>query len=155
MMANTFDLIQTIMFQYNVQHDCWQAKCVASGKQAVIQEHVQSEVSESSCFIKHKPLDRFLINTHAFTKHTWFVLLSLEIWPFLLSIQKTMLHIMCLLLPSYGRFNVGSDRMPLRRKRPLQISGKLQRLKAMRLGWLEGRGDKEMPLQKRTLAVSL
>src|SRR5271156_2729000 len=54
------------MFQYNVQHDCRQAKCVASGKQAVIQERVQSEVSEPNVFIKHKPLDRFLINTHAF-----------------------------------------------------------------------------------------
>ena len=54
------------MFQYNVQHDCRQAKCVASGRRAIIQEHVQSEVSEPNCFIEHKPLDRFLINTHAF-----------------------------------------------------------------------------------------
>jgi hypothetical protein len=66
MTANTFDLIQTIMFQYNVQHDCQQAKCVASGKQAIIQERVQGEVSKPRCFIKHKPLDCFLINTHAF-----------------------------------------------------------------------------------------
>jgi len=52
------------MFQYNVQHDCRQAKCTASGKRAVIQERVQTELSES--VIEHKPLDRFLINTHAF-----------------------------------------------------------------------------------------
>ena len=54
------------MFQYNVQHDCRQAKCVTSGKRAIIQERVQSEVSKPNCFIEHKPLDRFLINTHAF-----------------------------------------------------------------------------------------
>ena len=54
------------MFQYNVQHDCWQAKCVASGKQAIIQEHVQSKVGKPNCFIEHKPLALFLINTHAF-----------------------------------------------------------------------------------------
>jgi len=52
------------MFQYNVQHDCRQAKCVASGKRAVAQEHEVS--SEPNSFIEHKPLDRFLINTHAF-----------------------------------------------------------------------------------------
>ena len=54
------------MFHYNVQHNRRQAKCVASGKRAIIQEHVQSEVSEPNCFIEHKPLDCFLINTHAF-----------------------------------------------------------------------------------------
>ena len=54
------------MFQYNVQHNCQQAECVASGKQAIIQECVQSEVNKPNCFIKHKPLDCFLINTHAF-----------------------------------------------------------------------------------------
>jgi hypothetical protein len=57
---------QTIMFQYNVQHDCRQAKCVGSGKRAVVQERVQTELSEPNSFIEHNPLDRFLINTHAF-----------------------------------------------------------------------------------------
>jgi hypothetical protein len=54
------------MFQYNVQHDCRQAKCLASGKRAVVQERVQTELSEPNSFIEHNPLDRFLINTHAF-----------------------------------------------------------------------------------------
>ncbi|KAF8801056.1 hypothetical protein BYT27DRAFT_7116023, partial [Phlegmacium glaucopus] len=48
------------------QHDCRQVKCVASSKQAIIQERVQSEVSEPNSFIEHKPLDCSLINTHAF-----------------------------------------------------------------------------------------
>ena len=54
------------MFLYNVQHDCRQAKCTASGKRAVIQERVQTELGETESVIEHKPLDRFLINTHAF-----------------------------------------------------------------------------------------
>jgi len=54
------------MFQYNVQHDCRQARCVASGKRAAVQERVQTELSEPDSFIEHTPLDRFLINTHAF-----------------------------------------------------------------------------------------
>src|SRR5437016_1933428 len=54
------------MFQYNVQHDCRQAQCVASGKRAIVWERVQTEVSEPDSFIEHNPLDRFLINTHAF-----------------------------------------------------------------------------------------
>ncbi|KAF8812911.1 hypothetical protein BYT27DRAFT_7085840, partial [Phlegmacium glaucopus] len=48
------------------QHDCQQVKCVASGKRAIIQERVQSEVSKPNSFIEHKPLDRSLINTHTF-----------------------------------------------------------------------------------------
>ena len=51
------------MFQYNVQHDCRQAKCIASGKRAVMQER---ELSKTESVIEHKPLDLFLINTHAF-----------------------------------------------------------------------------------------
>lgn len=52
------------MFQYNVQHNCREAQCAASGQRAILQEQVQTELSES--FIEHKPLDRFLINMHAF-----------------------------------------------------------------------------------------
>lgn len=37
---------------------------MASGKRAVVQEHVESGVMET--YIEHKPLDVFLINTHAF-----------------------------------------------------------------------------------------
>jgi hypothetical protein len=54
------------MFQYNVQHDCRLAKCIASGKRAVMQERVQTELSKTESVIEHKPLDVFLINTHAF-----------------------------------------------------------------------------------------
>jgi hypothetical protein len=52
------------MFQYNVQHDCRNARCVASGKRAVVQERVQTELTES--LIEHKPVGIFLVNTHAF-----------------------------------------------------------------------------------------
>lgn len=52
------------MFAYNVQHDCREAKCKASGRRGVVQEYIQSGLKES--FIEHKPLDRFLINTHSF-----------------------------------------------------------------------------------------
>lgn len=55
---------KTVMFQYNVQHDCRMAHCVASGKRPVIQERIQTELTEPS--IEHKPHDIFLINLHAF-----------------------------------------------------------------------------------------
>jgi hypothetical protein len=55
---------KAILFEYNVQHDCHQAGCAASGKWAVLQEHVESGITEM--FIEHKPSDIFLINTHAF-----------------------------------------------------------------------------------------
>ncbi|KIJ99114.1 hypothetical protein K443DRAFT_102717, partial [Laccaria amethystina LaAM-08-1] len=53
-----------ILFEYNIQHDCCQAGCIASGKQAVLQECVESGITETS--VKHKPLNIFLINTHSF-----------------------------------------------------------------------------------------
>lgn len=52
------------MFQYNVQHDCRTVHCVASGKRPLVQERIQTELTESS--IEHKPIDTFLINIHAF-----------------------------------------------------------------------------------------
>ncbi|KAF8951656.1 hypothetical protein BDZ97DRAFT_1683873 [Flammula alnicola] len=62
----TYIVIPTIdiEFLYNVQHDCVLAKCTASGKQALMQERVESGVFDA--FIEHKPIDRFVINTHAF-----------------------------------------------------------------------------------------
>jgi hypothetical protein len=55
---------QGIDFLYNVQHDCPLAKCTASGKQALMQERVESGLFKT--FIEHKPVERFVINTHAF-----------------------------------------------------------------------------------------
>ena len=54
------------MLQYNVQHNCQQAWCIASGKWAAVQEHVQTQLSEPDSFIERAPLDHFLINTHTF-----------------------------------------------------------------------------------------
>ncbi|KAF8801376.1 hypothetical protein BYT27DRAFT_7198307 [Phlegmacium glaucopus] len=54
----------TILFSYNVQHDCRLAKCTASGNRGVMQEHILSEKTEAH--IEHKPVDRYLVNTHAF-----------------------------------------------------------------------------------------
>jgi len=51
-------------FFYNVQHDCLYAKCTASGKQPLIQERV--ELGLFKFIIEHKPIERFVINTHAF-----------------------------------------------------------------------------------------
>ncbi|KAF8959102.1 hypothetical protein BDZ97DRAFT_2045777 [Flammula alnicola] len=53
-----------IGFLYNVQHDCPLAKCTASGKQPLIQERVESGLFKT--YIEHKPIERFVINTHAF-----------------------------------------------------------------------------------------
>ena len=57
-------VIKKILFNYNVQHDCRFAKCTTSGKQAIIQERVQSEKTE--VYIEHQPVNRYLVNTHAF-----------------------------------------------------------------------------------------
>ncbi|PPQ93847.1 hypothetical protein CVT25_013556 [Psilocybe cyanescens] len=53
-----------IHFLYNVQHDCPLSKCTASGKQPVMQERVESGLIQAC--IKHKPIERFVVNTHAF-----------------------------------------------------------------------------------------
>lgn len=56
--------LQGIDFLYNVQHDCPLAKCTASGKQTLMQERVESGLFKT--YIEHQPIERFVINTHAF-----------------------------------------------------------------------------------------
>ncbi len=55
---------QGLNFLYNVQHDCPLSKCTASGKQPILQERAESGQIEAC--IEHQPLERFIINTHAF-----------------------------------------------------------------------------------------
>ncbi|KAJ7767878.1 hypothetical protein DFH07DRAFT_866840 [Mycena maculata] len=55
---------KNIKFKINVQHDCYTAKCEATGERLRMQERVESDQTEN--FIVHKPLDRFIINSHAF-----------------------------------------------------------------------------------------
>jgi len=55
---------QTILFSYNVQHDCRLDKCTTSGNRGVMQEWILSE--KTKAYIEHKPVDRYLVNTHAF-----------------------------------------------------------------------------------------
>jgi hypothetical protein len=56
--------VQGIDFLYNVQHDCPLSKCTASGKQPLTQERVESGLVQT--YIEHQPIERFVINTHAF-----------------------------------------------------------------------------------------
>ena len=56
--------MQDIGFLYNVQHDCPLAKCTASGKQPLVQERVESGLFKT--YIEHRPIEHFVINTHAF-----------------------------------------------------------------------------------------
>ncbi|KAJ7715958.1 hypothetical protein B0H16DRAFT_1667025 [Mycena metata] len=53
-----------IRFLYNTQHDCHVAECEATGERPRMQERVESNVMEK--FIVHQPVERFIINTHAF-----------------------------------------------------------------------------------------
>ncbi|KAF8887471.1 hypothetical protein CPB84DRAFT_1816628 [Gymnopilus junonius] len=53
-----------ILFEYNVQHDCQHAGCTASGSQNVMQEWIMTDLVEK--YIEHKPIDQFIMNTHAF-----------------------------------------------------------------------------------------
>ncbi|KAJ7035760.1 hypothetical protein C8F04DRAFT_909755, partial [Mycena alexandri] len=55
---------QSLMFKFNVQHACHTAKCAATGQRLRIRERVESDTMEN--FIEHEPLDRFIINSHAF-----------------------------------------------------------------------------------------
>lgn len=52
------------MFTFNAQHDCKAAGCVASGVRPIRQE--RHETDQNQDFIEHRPLARFLLNTHAF-----------------------------------------------------------------------------------------
>ena len=56
--------VQGIDFLYNVQHDCPLSKCTASGKQPLMQERVESGLTQT--YIEHQPIERFVVNTHAF-----------------------------------------------------------------------------------------
>ncbi|KAF7366596.1 hypothetical protein MSAN_00917400 [Mycena sanguinolenta] len=56
--------LTNIEFIFNVQHNCYTAKCTATGSQAKKQEWVDSNISES--FIEHQPLEEHIINTTAF-----------------------------------------------------------------------------------------
>ncbi|KAJ7246181.1 hypothetical protein C8J57DRAFT_1678249 [Mycena rebaudengoi] len=55
---------KNIKFKFNVQHDCYSANCEANGVRLRVQERVESDQTEK--YIVHKPLDRFIVNTHAF-----------------------------------------------------------------------------------------
>ncbi|KAJ7635914.1 hypothetical protein B0H17DRAFT_1149590 [Mycena rosella] len=55
---------QDIKFLYNVQHDCNLAECKATGKRPRMQERVDSGITDK--FIVHNPMERFIINMHAF-----------------------------------------------------------------------------------------
>lgn len=55
---------QSILFNYNVQHDCRHAGCTASGQRNIMREHKES--GQTEMFIEHRPIYHFLINTHAF-----------------------------------------------------------------------------------------
>ncbi|KAJ7778754.1 hypothetical protein DFH07DRAFT_865468 [Mycena maculata] len=65
-MPVTFSIIpaKNVKFNFNVQHDCYSAKCEARGVRMQMQEWVESDKTEN--FIVHNPLDRYIINSHAF-----------------------------------------------------------------------------------------
>ncbi|KAJ6563158.1 hypothetical protein B0H10DRAFT_2169224 [Mycena sp. CBHHK59/15] len=56
--------VKSIMFKFNVQHACHTAKCTATGVRLQMQERLASDNTEK--FIEHNPVDRFIINSHAF-----------------------------------------------------------------------------------------
>ncbi|KAJ6609917.1 hypothetical protein B0H10DRAFT_1687181, partial [Mycena sp. CBHHK59/15] len=48
----------------NSQHDCYTRKSEATRERLCMREHVESDTTEN--LIVHAPLDRFIINSHAF-----------------------------------------------------------------------------------------
>ncbi|KAJ7018959.1 hypothetical protein C8F04DRAFT_902466, partial [Mycena alexandri] len=55
---------KNIQFNINVQHDCYSAKCEATGIRLQMQERGESDQIEN--YIVHNPLERYFINSHAF-----------------------------------------------------------------------------------------
>ncbi|TFK29556.1 hypothetical protein FA15DRAFT_677776 [Coprinopsis marcescibilis] len=62
--ANMVVSPKDLLFDYNVQHDCFTANCKDSGTKAMLQERIDSGRTEK--VIEHQPSDRYVINTHAF-----------------------------------------------------------------------------------------
>ncbi|KAJ7291708.1 hypothetical protein C8J57DRAFT_1588254 [Mycena rebaudengoi] len=62
----TYSIIpaKNLKFKFNVQHDCYSAKCEATGVRMQMQERVESDKIEN--YIVHNSLDRYIINSHAF-----------------------------------------------------------------------------------------
>jgi hypothetical protein len=56
--------VQAILFEFNVQHDRYEAGCKASGIRQVQQERESTNLTES--VIIHNPLERYIINLAAF-----------------------------------------------------------------------------------------
>ncbi|KAF8148461.1 hypothetical protein B0H34DRAFT_679784 [Crassisporium funariophilum] len=52
------------IFGMPVLHDCHHAGCTASGNRPLVQERIQTRLTET--YVEHKPLHRYIINTHAF-----------------------------------------------------------------------------------------
>ncbi|KAJ7192680.1 hypothetical protein GGX14DRAFT_338236, partial [Mycena pura] len=70
---------QSIKFEFNVQHDCYTAKCEATGERAIMQVRVESGRTEH--FLVHQPIDHFIINTHAFhNAHLLRATLPRDLW---------------------------------------------------------------------------
>ncbi|KAJ7460434.1 hypothetical protein B0H11DRAFT_2316022 [Mycena galericulata] len=77
----TFSILpaKNIKFDFNAQHDCFTARCEATGVRPVMQERVESDKTEQ--FIVHAPLDRFIINTHSFhNSHLIRATVSRDLW---------------------------------------------------------------------------
>ncbi|TFK17651.1 hypothetical protein FA15DRAFT_570789, partial [Coprinopsis marcescibilis] len=55
-----------ILFDYNIQHDCYSGKCTVNGERTIMQERTTSGQTEK--FVEHTGLERFVINTHSFHK---------------------------------------------------------------------------------------
>ncbi|KAJ6615078.1 hypothetical protein B0H10DRAFT_1950204 [Mycena sp. CBHHK59/15] len=57
-------ILDDIRFLYNTQHDCEEAGCEATGERPHMQERVDTGLTDK--VIVHKPVERFIINTHAY-----------------------------------------------------------------------------------------
>ncbi|KAF8202702.1 hypothetical protein K438DRAFT_1965189 [Mycena galopus ATCC 62051] len=77
----TFSILpaKNIKFDFKNQHDCFSAKCEATGVRALMQERVESDKTEH--FIVHAPLDQFIVNINSFhNPHLVRAMISRELW---------------------------------------------------------------------------
>ncbi|KAJ3560563.1 hypothetical protein NP233_g10753 [Leucocoprinus birnbaumii] len=53
-----------ILFDYNVQHDCYTGRCAATGQVPIRQERADTGATRG--IIVHAPIEQYIINTHSF-----------------------------------------------------------------------------------------
>lgn len=61
--CSTSFILQAILFDYNVQHDCYAARCSSNPQELIQQNHAQAGTTQA--VIVHAAPEQYVINTHS------------------------------------------------------------------------------------------